>query len=209
MANHEIGQHAPRPVEQIADGGGNDVLDRGFIDDFGERVGEILEDDDAFGARIAELVLEFAGGIHRVDIDNDETGTKGAAQDDRVLQHVGQHDCDALAAQEAERVLQITGEVPREFVELPIGDRLAHVGKRRPPRVLLKNAFEQIADRSVRRLGQDRGYARWIGLQPDFFHEPFPVIVSGSAYIVPVAASALLMTGQALSSSTGCAAAFG
>jgi hypothetical protein len=44
-------------------------------------VGEVLEDQDHLGARIRQLVLEFARRVHRVRVDDDPAGPQHA--DDR------------------------------------------------------------------------------------------------------------------------------
>jgi hypothetical protein len=46
---------------------------------------------------VDQLVLEFAGGVHRIDVDDAQAGAQRAEYRDRVLQAVGHHDRDAIA----------------------------------------------------------------------------------------------------------------
>ena len=82
----------------------------------------------------------------------------------------GQHDCDTFAARQAERLLQVARELHRQFVELRVAERRAHVAVGWTMRVFFEDLFEQLSDGPVRRRRQVFRDARWIGLQPDFFH---------------------------------------
>jgi hypothetical protein len=75
-----------------------------------QRVGKVFDDDDALCAGIAELMLEFAGGVQWIDIDHNEPGAKNAAQRNCVLQDVWRHDRNPLAAYEPQVLLQVTGK---------------------------------------------------------------------------------------------------
>ena len=76
------------------------------------------------------------------------SGAEYAAQCNRVLEHVRQHDGDPLAARQAQGVLQITGKLHGAFVELPIRHRRAHVVVRRPVRVFRECFFKHVANRA-------------------------------------------------------------
>ena len=98
-------------------------------DHFLHRLREILDDDDQFGARIGQLVLELARRVERVDVDHRAAGAEGPEQADRVLQDVGHHQRDARALLAAVR-LQIDAERGGQPVELAERDRLAHARER-------------------------------------------------------------------------------
>ena len=62
-----------------------------------ERVREIFQDDDGFGARVVQLVLQLARGIQRIDVDDGIAGAQHGGDRDRILQHVRHHDRHARA----------------------------------------------------------------------------------------------------------------
>src|SRR3546814_6025510 len=75
--------------DQIADLRGDDVLDVGLVDHLLQRRAEVLDDDDRLGAAVAQLMFEFARGVQRVGVDDDQAGAQHAEQGDRILQQVG------------------------------------------------------------------------------------------------------------------------
>jgi hypothetical protein len=170
VAQHEIDQQVLWKAEQVSDAGRDDVLDFGVVDDFLEDVCKVFEYDDALCAGIRELVFEFASGIERVDVHHDQPGTKRAAHRYRVLDNIRQHDRDSLAARHSEVLLQVTGELHGQFVEIPVSDRRPHVGVCRVFRILLETVFDQFPNRSKFRRRHLFGHAVRVGLQPDFFH---------------------------------------
>ena len=146
------------------------MFDVGLVDDALELVREILEDHDAAGTAVFELVLKFARRIQRIDVDGDQPRAKQAAHRDGVLQDIRQHDRDAFAARHAEGLLQVTGEMHGQFVELPVAQRGAHIRVGGPFRPGVERLFEQLAERTERRGRQARRDAFRIGFQPDFVH---------------------------------------
>ncbi len=127
MPQDEIDDPALGLAEQVADACGYDMLNVALANDFLENVREIFENDDCLGTRVCELVLEFPRRIERVDIYDDKSGAKNAAQDYRVLQDVRQHDCDPLTACKAQRMLQVAGELHRQLVEVAVAQCRPHV----------------------------------------------------------------------------------
>ena len=170
MPKHEIDQQALREPEEIAYAGRNDVLDVRVVDDFLEDVCKVFEYHDALCAGIRELVFQFASRVKGVDVDDDQPCTERAAHRDRVLEYVRQHDCDALAACHLELLLQVTGELHRHLVEVPVADRRSHVGVCRVVRILLETVLDHFPDRPELRRRHLLGDAGRIGFQPDFFH---------------------------------------
>ncbi|KAG1540811.1 hypothetical protein G6F50_014311 [Rhizopus delemar] len=74
------------------------------------------------------LVLEFARGVQRVDVDHGEAGTQHAEGGHRVLQAVGHHQGDAVTLLELELAQQVGGELGDQRIGLTIGDDLAEAG---------------------------------------------------------------------------------
>ena len=120
------------------------MLDRRIGDHIRQRVCKVFNDDDRAGAGILHLVPQFAAGVHRVDVDRDQAGTKNAGQHDRILQDIGQHDGNALALRQPEFALQVAGEFHRQLIEFTIGHRCAHARKRRPVRVITKTSLDHV-----------------------------------------------------------------
>ena len=60
---HEVDKPALGLLEQVANPGSHDELDRRRVPDLFEYVREVLEDDDRPGARVFQLMLELAGGV--------------------------------------------------------------------------------------------------------------------------------------------------
>jgi hypothetical protein len=156
--------------QQIADLGGDDVLDRRAIDHLSENVGKVLQDDDGLGAGIDELVLELARTIEGVRVHHGVAGAQRAEHGDRILQQIGHHQRDAGAAFELQGGLQIGGKIARQAIELGVGDRRTHVDEGRAAHEFLDAAVEHLADRAELvdvHCGRD---ALGIGFQPDRLH---------------------------------------
>ena len=170
VAQHEIDEQVFRELQQVAHAGRDDVLDVGIADDLLEDVREVLKDNDAAGAGIRKLVFEFTGRVQGIHVDDDEPGTERTAHGDRVLEHVGQHDGDPLAARQLQVLLQVARELHRQFVEIAVGERRSHVGVSRVVRVLLETVFDHLANGAKRGRRHLLGHTGRIGLQPDFFH---------------------------------------
>ena len=135
-----------------------------------QRVGKIFQNDDGGCAAVFKLVFQFARGIERVGIDDDHACLQGAEQGDRILQQVGHHDGDALAARQLQDVLQIGGEIFRQLADFGVSERFAHVLKRGLVREFFNALTEYVADRAVLRdvdFGID---ALFVAVEPEFFH---------------------------------------
>ena len=141
LAHDEVDDHALE-AEQVAHRAEDDVLDLGLADHLLQRGGEILDDDDRFGAGVVQLVLELARGVERVDVHHGVAGAQDRGGGDRVLQDVRQHDGDARALLQA-LALQVGAERRAHLVELAIGDRLVHADERLAVGELLEALLEQ------------------------------------------------------------------
>ncbi len=107
-------------AKHLPDAGHDYLRDAGLGDDLGDDVGEILDHYDDARAAVGELMLEFARGVERVDVDHGAAGTKDTEQAHRVLQHIGHHQRDAVALLESPS-LQVRAERARFRVELGEG----------------------------------------------------------------------------------------
>ena len=76
-------------------------------------VREVLEHQDAGRAGVGELVFQLGGRVQRIGVDHDEPGAQRAKHRDRILQHIRQHDREAVALLESGCLLQPGGEVAR------------------------------------------------------------------------------------------------
>src|SRR3546814_4707710 len=68
-------------------------------------------DLDGRSARIDQLMLELARGVHRVGIDHRHAGAQHAEDGDRILQQIWHHQGDAVALFQLEIVDQPGGEL--------------------------------------------------------------------------------------------------
>jgi hypothetical protein len=59
--HHEVGEVLLREAEQVADAGDDHMLDRRAADRLLQHVRHVFEDENGDGARIGELVFQFAG----------------------------------------------------------------------------------------------------------------------------------------------------
>src|SRR5208283_1692934 len=149
------------PAEHLPDAGYDEVLDGGPAHHFLHRVRKVLDHHQHLGAAIAQLVLELAGRIQRVGVDDRVTGAQHAEEAYRVLQDVGQHQRHARALLEPS-ALQEGTERGGCGVEIGEGDRLAHAGICRARTKLGNDAIEYVAHRRVF-VDVDRGrYAFWV-----------------------------------------------
>ena len=122
VADIRIGEVESPALEhrhEIAEPRHHDVPDFGLRDDLLQLMGEILQDDDDFGAAIGELLLQFARRVERIDIDHDQSGAQRAEKRHRISEHVRQHQCHAVAGAAADLLDQKSGEV--FAVALPLG----------------------------------------------------------------------------------------
>ena len=65
-------------------------------------------------------MLQFASGVERVDVDDDQPCSQDAKNSHRILQQVRHHQCHAVTLLQAQSVLQIGGKVPRFLVQFTI-----------------------------------------------------------------------------------------
>ena len=106
---------------------------------------EVLENDDDFGTRILELMLEFAWCVERVAIDDDVTGPQRTEHANRILQDVRHHQSDARSGRQFELGLQIGGEIARQGIELAVSDLRPHANVGDPLVILRDALLEQRA----------------------------------------------------------------
>jgi len=133
-------------------------------------VGEVLDDDDGFGAGILQLVFQFPVGVEGVAVHHHVAGPQGAEHAHRILQQIGHHQGDAGALGQLQHVLQIGGEVPGEPVQLAVGDAHAHIDVGHPVPVLGTALLEKLAQ-GLEFVDVDKlRHALRVTPQPDLFH---------------------------------------
>jgi hypothetical protein len=137
--------------------------------DFGRRVGEVLQHHQRFGARVGQLVLQFARGVQRVDVDDGVAGAQHGRHRYRILQHVGQHDRHARPRLQA-AALQPGRHAGGQAIEFGKGHGLAHAGVGLAVGVLLEGFFQQVREGAVLRPVDLLGHVRLVRLQPEFVH---------------------------------------
>ena len=71
VAQHKIRQHPFRKTQHVTDTGDHKILYRGLVNNLREYMREVFEYDNTPGARVLELVLQFAVGVKRVDVYGD------------------------------------------------------------------------------------------------------------------------------------------
>ena len=64
---------------------------------------ERAEQDDGLRARVGELVLDLAGRVGGVGVDDDRAQLERAVEGDDELRQIGQHQGDAVTLADAER----------------------------------------------------------------------------------------------------------
>src|SRR5207253_9827541 len=142
-----------------------------------QRMREVFDDDDDFGARVAELMLELARRVERIDVDDGATRTQHAEQAGGILQNVRHHQRDARAFLAA-GALQISAKRGGQRVELGERERFTHARERRARRELAAAFLEHLAYRRVFVHVDLRGNPLRIAAKPDFFHA-LPFFASG------------------------------
>ena len=118
VAHDEVDDRALGKAEQVADGGDEHVFELRARQHLLQHVREVLEHHDDRRAGVRELVLELAGGVERVGVDDDEAGAQRAEHGDRILQGVRQHDGDAVALLEAPPVCSQAAKARESSIEL-------------------------------------------------------------------------------------------
>jgi hypothetical protein len=125
------------------------MLHVGLREHFLQRRGEIVEYQNGLGAGIFQLMPQLTRGIHRVGVDHHQTGTQGAKERDRILQHIGQHDRDAITFAELQHTGEVTGKLPTRLVNFAIAERLAEIGEGRAISKVRESLVDHRRDRSV------------------------------------------------------------
>ncbi len=175
VTQREIDQRGLREAEQVADARDDHGVDLDVVADLGERVGEVLQDQDGARARVVQLVLQLARRVHRVDVDDREAGPECADDRHGVLQDVRQHDRDPVALAQPRHLLQVSGEPAGEQVEVAVSQRPFHAGEAGPVPEPGDALLDQCEQRAV--FGRI-DFGRHAGLvlrQPDLIHDKSPV----------------------------------
>jgi hypothetical protein len=123
VSDHDVHDHPAREAQKIADPGHQYVLQARPRQHLLQHMGEIFEDDDDFGARVLQLMLELARGVQRIDVHDRHARPQNAEQGDGILQHVGHHHGDPVAMRQSRLLLQPRREGPAQGVELRIAQR--------------------------------------------------------------------------------------
>jgi hypothetical protein len=128
-------------AQHVAQAGDDDMLHRRVRQCLLQNRGEILDDENGFSARVAELEFQFARLVEWIDVHHCEAGTQDRGDSHRILQHVRHHDGDAGAAREAAR-LQPGCQRARGFIETRIGQRCTHTDAGRVRSVFLETLLK-------------------------------------------------------------------
>jgi hypothetical protein len=115
-------------------------------------------------------MLQFAWRVQRVDIHHHIARTQGTENTDRILQHIRHHQGHAGPQRQLENRLQVSGKIPRQLVELRVGDLDPHVDIGHAVAILCDAFLEQLAKRLELAQINLGGYALLIALQPDLLH---------------------------------------
>ena len=174
VAQHEVHDGRLREAEQVPDTGDDDGLEADLAADVLQRVGEVLENHQCTRTGIVQLVPQLARRVQRVRVDDREAGTQRAEDRDRVLQHVRQHDRDAIAVTQPCDLLQVGGESRAEHVEVAVRQRPVHAGEAGPVAIPLDALLEQVQQRRMFRRVDLGGHAGRVMLEPDPVHDRSP-----------------------------------
>ena len=170
VTEHEIDDETFRQTEQVADAGDQDVFQFGVRQHFLQHMGKVFDDDDDLGARVLELMFEFACRVQRICIYYDHAGAQRAEQRHRVLQDIRHHYRDAVAFRKAGLVLQPGGERAAQLIELCVGERGAEVAERGQLSIRCENFIDHFFERSVL-VGVDvRRHSGRIVIEPRSIH---------------------------------------
>jgi hypothetical protein len=157
---------AARPAEQITDARDQHPLQIRMRQHLLQHVREILDDDDDLGPGIGQLMLELAGGVQRIGVDDHHAGAQHAEQRDRILQDIRHHESDAVALDQSGFLLQPGRERAAELVELRIAQGRAHVGERRRVPVGGTGLVENVPQRGIAIGVNVRRHPGWVLIQP-------------------------------------------
>ena len=175
MLHDEVDRQALQGRKLISEPGDDDILDIRPGEHLRDRGLEVLEHDDRACAAVAELVLEFAGRIKRVDVDDHEPGPQYAEHDHHGLQQVGQHHRDAVTGFQAEYGLQVGGEIPAQSVDVGKAERRAAIREGRALGEALEAVAEHFRQRRVAVRIDLGGHAARITRNPGFIPHISPV----------------------------------
>ena len=123
VLHHGVGEEFPGQRKQVTHFGGDD--DRAQRQVSLQR--KVFQHHDGHGTRVQELMLEFGHGVLRIDVHHHHPRAQNAKQRHGVLQQVGHHEGDPVAPAQAQRLLQVGGEVAARSFEFGIAHRRAHV----------------------------------------------------------------------------------
>ena len=143
VPDREVDQRATPPAQHVAQAGQHHMLHLRAVDHLRERLGEVLEHDDRFGAGVLELVFQLARRVQRVHVHHGVARAQDSGNGDRVLEHVGHHHRDAGALLHA-AALQPGGEEFGIGVQLRVGHELVHAHVRVAVGVLAEGLFEHL-----------------------------------------------------------------
>ena len=167
VLDDEIDDPALGHRQHVADLGGDDVFDRRGLEHLLQGGGEVFHDHDRLGAGVLQLVLQFARGVERIDVDDDHAGAQDAENGDRILQQVGHHDGHAIALGQTRQGLQEGCEVARLAVEFRVTHLRAQIGVSGKIAELRAAVLEQVLDRLVGAVVDFRRNALGIVFEPD------------------------------------------
>ena len=120
LVHHKIGQIAFKKRHHVRQPADHNMAHRCVANDLRQRVGEQIDHHHGLHAGIAQLVLEFAGRVHRVHIDHHIAGTQQPKHAHRVLQHIGHHQSHPAALGQVQNVLEIAGHASGVIVQLGV-----------------------------------------------------------------------------------------
>ena len=156
-------------AQQVAHGRHHHMLHGGVVHHLGQRVREVLQDDDGRGARVLELVLQLAGGVQRVHVDAGVASAQHGGHGHAKLRDVGQHDGHPRTGLQPQ-ALQIGAQRGRAAFQLAIGHPLVHADRERALCVFAERLFQQVGHRAVLLGLHVMRDARGVALEPDLFH---------------------------------------
>jgi len=95
------------------------VLDRRAPEHLLQDTGEVLDNDDGFGARVFQLVFQLAWRVQRIDVHHDHAGAQDAEQRHGYCSRFG-----AMMATRSPLVmpqsLQVGSKIARQLLQLGI-----------------------------------------------------------------------------------------
>lgn len=147
----KIDQRTFKQPEHFADGGDDDVFDLRARQHQLQRVGEIFQNDDGGRTAVFQLMLQLARRIERIGVHRHQTCLQNTEKGNRILQYVRHHNGNTFAARQLEDVLQIRGEIGRQFAGFGISERFAHILKSGQTGKFFHALAEYVADGIVLR----------------------------------------------------------